>query len=246
MGIIRAVVFDLDDTLYLETDYVSSGFREVARELASRTLLSEEDLFTFLWQGFQEGTRGVQFDRLLMRYSDLTKITNVSELVSLYRNHSPNIQLLDGINELLNMLELTGVLLGIITDGPVLSQTVKMRALGLESRIANRVRTDDWGIEYRKPHVRAFHHLSSELRVVPSECVYVGDNPQKDFQGAKLSGWKTIRLRMHLQLANMLEARDLASSADVEVRSVQELTELLAAYCKVGELTARTAQNKVY
>ena len=54
------VVFDLDDTLYLERDYVRSGFRAVDAWLASRGILG---FFGEAWANFENGLRGKAFDR---------------------------------------------------------------------------------------------------------------------------------------------------------------------------------------
>ena len=37
------VVFDLDDTLYKETDYVASGIRAIAKEVDNKGLISKQD-----------------------------------------------------------------------------------------------------------------------------------------------------------------------------------------------------------
>ena len=51
---IQAVVFDLDDTLYPERDYVRSGYRVVARHLAGM-LKRDEPMDTWLWKRFLSG-----------------------------------------------------------------------------------------------------------------------------------------------------------------------------------------------
>jgi putative hydrolase of the HAD superfamily len=233
MGMIRAAVFDLDDTLYLERDYVSSGFRALANELARRSPLQNQEIFDFLWERFQAGARGDHFDRLLERYPELSTVTTVAELVSLYRNHLPCLELLDGVRAMLEKLESLGVQTGIITDGPVSSQTAKIGALGLVSKIEHRIQTDEWGIEYRKPHLRGYETMTSLLGAAASQCVYVGDNPEKDFVGAKALGWKTIRLRMPDQLRCQLEAKEADFAAQVEVKSVADLSSLLLTWCSL-------------
>lgn len=231
MGVSRAVVFDLDDTLYLESEYVASGFRAVAGELGRRTGMPHQGLFAFLWERFASGKRGDHFDRLLEHHPGLSSIANTAELISLYRNHPPAIGLLVGVRETLALLEEAGVQLGLITDGPVASQTAKIRTLGLESRIAHRVQTDNWGLQYRKPCTRAFVHMASRLEVNPEQCIYVGDNPQKDFTGPNLLGWNTVRLRMPSQLHFRVDPEDGASSPRAEVHSIAELSGFLRRWC---------------
>ena len=57
------VVFDLDDTLYLERDYVKSGFRAVAKTAVKHTGTSADEAFNFLWNEFTAGVRGSSFNR---------------------------------------------------------------------------------------------------------------------------------------------------------------------------------------
>ena len=227
----RAVVFDLDDTLYLEREYVASGFHAVAGELARQTKIPHDELFAFLWKRFESGEHGDHFDRILAQYPPLSSLANAAELISLYRNHSPVIALLDGVREILELLADAGVFVGLITDGPVSSQTAKIRALGLEAAIAHRVKTDSWGTEYRKPCSRAFVHMAAWFEVKPEQCVYVGDNPQKDFQGPNLLGWQTVRLRMPWQLHFRADPEDGANSPGTEVHSIAELSRFLRRCC---------------
>ena len=62
---LKAILFDLDDTLYLERDFVKSGFRAVAWWLQQENGLPEKETFTRLWSMFTSGERGDLFDRLL-------------------------------------------------------------------------------------------------------------------------------------------------------------------------------------
>jgi putative hydrolase of the HAD superfamily len=226
MGIIRAVVFDLDDTLYLERDYVASGFRAVAAYLCSHSSIRENEIFECLWNQFLAGIRGNSFDRLFQEYPELSGVFAVSDLVTLYRTHSPSLQLLEGIGDLLDAAIASGVETGLITDGPAISQTAKIQALGLHSRIRKLVQTEEWGIQFRKPHPRAYEFIAMQTGIPASQCVYIGDNPEKDFRGAKSLGWKTIRLRLSGQLHYGIEAK-IGFAADLEARSVPNLTDFI-------------------
>lgn len=226
MGLVRAVVFDLDDTLYLEREYVASGFRVVAASISLRSSLRESEVFAWLWERFLSGDRGDNFDRLLQYFPQLSQLFVVSDLVTLYRNHDPCLQLHEGIANLLDAVDTSGSETAIITDGPVVSQTAKIRALGLEHRIGKLVHTDEWGAQFRKPHPRAYQYVAAETGIPATECLYIGDNPEKDFSGARKLGWKTIRLRIPGQLHYATNA-SVENGADIEVGSVGRLTELV-------------------
>jgi putative hydrolase of the HAD superfamily len=85
--------------------------------------------------------------------------------------------------------------LGIISDGPQQMQANKVEALGLIGRVDEIILTDAWGRQYWKPHVRAFEEMASRLRVSPQECLYVADNPSKDFIAPNALSWRTVQVR---------------------------------------------------
>ena len=87
------VVFDLDDTLYLEREYVASGFLAVANFAANGNSDKAALFGTFLWETFESGVKGRNFDSLIEHF-DLSQRLEVDQLVSVYRHHHPIIGLL--------------------------------------------------------------------------------------------------------------------------------------------------------
>ena len=88
-GQIRGVVFDMDDTLYLERDYVRSGFHAVSEQLPD-----SGRAFSRLWEWFETGVRGDTFDRLLKAEPQWATRVTTAALVNVYRSHRPQIELL--------------------------------------------------------------------------------------------------------------------------------------------------------
>lgn len=231
MEVMRAVVFDLDDTLYLERDYVASGFRHVAHAVNDNCNAPIEEMFDFLWCGFKAGVRGDAFNRLIARYPSLTSRWTVEDLVGVYRSHQPAIELLPNIKELLDVLDKAPVRLALLTDGPVAAQSCKLAALSLRDRFDFLVLTDIWGTEYRKPHPRGFLAMMSFLGLPAKQLVYVGDNPEKDFQTPRGMGWGTIRLRLPGQLRCLIEPTTAGHAADREIVSIPSLSQHLLNMC---------------
>ena len=120
------IVFDLDDTLYLERDYIASGFRAVVSTLRGRYPIEGEELYDFLWEGFLTGVRADGFDRLLAKYPEVD--APMAELVEMYRSHTPVLKLDDSVRETLESLRVRGYRLGIITDGRLEGQMKKIAA----------------------------------------------------------------------------------------------------------------------
>ncbi len=182
---IKVVIFDLDDTLYNEVDYVKSGFRQVARILPDVKNVPER-----LYELFKNGKRAI--DELLQEEGIVSEEVK-AECLEAYRNQMPDITLADSAKDLLRRLKVKGFSLGIITDGRPEGQKAKIRALGLNNLIDEIIITDELGgIEYRKPNPKAFETMRGFFDVKFEEMCYVGDNISKDFVAPDILGMKSI------------------------------------------------------
>ena len=181
---LEAVIFDLDDTLYPEKEYVKSGFKKIAEHFKMPELELE------LWQSFERG--GKPIDDVF----NVRGIINLKdEALHVYRFQEPDIHLFDGVADMLERLQKT-YKIGIITDGRPEGQHAKIDALGLEDKVDEIIITDELGgIEFRKPNLTAFILMQKKLRIPFEKMVYVGDNLQKDFHGPKKVGMKSIVLQ---------------------------------------------------
>ena len=192
MTTLRAVIFDLDDTLYPERDYVLSGFRAVAQWAQRQLGVPFDEGYHRFERLFAEGVRGTTFNRWL-RDTGLPQASRVPEMVRVYRCHQPDIRPFEGVPPLLERLELR-YLLGLISDGHLQVQRKKWRALGLEAYFSAVVFSDEGGRECWKPSTWPYRQALRRLGCAPDEAVYVGDNLQKDFAGANQLGMGTIYL----------------------------------------------------
>lgn len=217
---VRCVVFDIDDTLYLERDYVLSGFSAVgavvARELG---VPGFADAAAAL---FAAGGRGDVFDRALSHLGVPGSPDLVSRLVTAYRQHEPSITLLPDARRALDAVSQAGMA-AVVSDGPLSSQQAKADRLGLARWADPVVLTAERCPQQPKPHVRAFELVERALGVGGQECAYVADNPAKDFAGPRSLGWRTIRVRRAGSLHGALDAPDV----DVELADLDELLAVL-------------------
>jgi putative hydrolase of the HAD superfamily len=217
----RAIVFDLDDTLYPERDYVFSGFRAVSAWIKLHHEISEEATFLEFKQIFEDGNRTRTFDQWSLRHH-LNAAELVPQLVQVYRDHVPSIQPFAEIPSLLYTLR-TKYRLALLSDGQVDVQKRKLSALGIASLFDVIVFSDEWGKEYWKPNPRIFEITLERLGVSGREAAYVGDNPAKDFQGARAAGMESVRLRLSSGLYSKQEAQRPSDSPDFVVESLVEL-----------------------
>ncbi len=88
--VIKVVIFDLDDTLISEVEYVASGFRTIARYLAGLYPVAEGGALEALRRAFGESPRNV-FDRVAAELLPDESPEVVGALVDIYRSHVPEI-----------------------------------------------------------------------------------------------------------------------------------------------------------
>jgi len=229
--LLKAVVFDMDDTLFLEHEYVLSGFRHIAGLVAESARSSPDEIFAFLNASAEKSeNRGRILDTLVEEYPSLGRAWSVNRLIEEYRCHIPRIGLFRGAASMLSELRRAGAHLAVITDGASQSQHRKAEALELARRVDLLIVTDDQGIECRKPNPYAYRKVSETFGCGPDACVYVGDNPAKDFLAPRELGWKTIRIRFPKQLHAKVEPLDPQAAPSIECGSIAQLRSLLMAW----------------
>ncbi len=182
---IEGVIFDLDDTLYSEKQYVRSGYQKIGE------YLGREDASEKLWLIFEAGKPAI--DAYLAEIGEEDK---KEECLRVYREQMPEITLYDGVMELIQDLKSKGIKVGIITDGRPEGQRNKLQALALNELVDDIIITDELGgAQFRKPCDIAFRIMQTRWKMPYEQIMYVGDNPNKDFQACRQLGmrWKWFR-----------------------------------------------------
>lgn len=185
---LKAFIFDLDDTLYSEKEYVKSGYAAVAKVLPN-----VEDAEAKLWKAFEEKKSAIDD---VLRSENIYSEELKQKCLEVYRFHQPSIHLYDEAVEILTQLRKKGFPIGIITDGRPEGQRAKIKALGLDALVDYIIITDELGgVEYRKPNEKAFVIMKDQLTVEYGEMCYVGDNSKKDFTAPNMLGMRSIWFR---------------------------------------------------
>ena len=178
-SMIKAVVFDLDDTLISEHQYIESGYQKVAEFLNDKYGWSIETTKKRLLELLKKDSKNV-FNRLFEEKQVNFDIPEILKLVSVYRNHLPNIEFFSDVIPTLQVLKEKSIKL-IIIYGHRETQNNKLKVLQAEKYFDSIIVTEELGREYWKPHPRSFEIISDEFDIQFDEMVYVGDNPKKDF-----------------------------------------------------------------
>ena len=176
---IKVVIFDLDDTLISEYEYIKSGYRFVSQILNERYRITG-NINEELNQLFIESPKNV-FNRLLDNHHISYDKEDILCLVNEYRNHVPDIYLYDDVIPLLEKLSQKNIRFGIITDGYLSTQKNKVEVLKLNEYFEKIIYTESLGRKYWKPNPKSFELMKEYFNVEYDEIMYIGDNPQKDF-----------------------------------------------------------------
>lgn len=185
------LVFDLDDTLYVEETFVWSGYRAVARHLEQSFGVSAGTLLGVLQAHYEQHGRHGAFEAVLTACNRYTP-TRKQECIRVYRTHAPEITLSPaGASCLQRFRRLP---LYVVTDGNKTVQSGKIKALHLETHVKRCFVTYRHGLQHAKPSPYCFLKIAKMEKALPQEIVYIADNPNKDFVGIKPLGFRTIRV----------------------------------------------------
>ena len=190
-------VFDLDDTLYSERDYYLSGIQAVVDKAS---MLFKSDVRSLVCKLIADGEEDL--------WGGVCKSLGLPDSVKdcllwEYRLHTPNINLSPEVDRLLNLLKEHSAGIAVLTDGRIVTQKIKLLALGLDNLPA--FISETTGAE--KPSQDRFVEIQDIFEA--SEFVYLGDNPQKDFLAPNRLGWSTYGVRCNGQNIHSQDVRGL-------------------------------------
>ena len=212
----KVVVFDLEDTLYQEIDFLKSGYHAVADDI--NTSLGVGDLYEEMMEAYQAGEKDV-FQKVV---DDHRLAIDKSVLTDIYRYHIPQISLNSEVKSVLEQLH-TKYHLALITDGRLRTKRNIMMALGLSDYFA-------WADVYISDEVgylKTAPYSFEKIMATYPDChyMYVGDNPAKDFLVPNRLGWTTVCL---LDKGLNIHPQDFTLPVDyLPQRKIKDITELL-------------------
>ena len=212
------IVFDLDEVLYDEKTYVISGFRAVSEFLEKDEAIPKKIIFEYLKRRLKNGRERI-FNDLLDNFRIYSQ-KNLEKCISVYRTHTPKIKLYSDAKDCLKRLK--NYPLYIVTDGNKIVQKNKIKALNLENHVKKTILTSNYGLRNSKPSTFCFQKICDMEKTSPTNLVYIGDDPHKDFVGLKREGFKTIRL-FKGRFKNERLSKEF--EADYKIKSLKEINE---------------------
>lgn len=189
---IRAVLFDLDDTLLDRTRSLPQFVRSQYSRFYDH--LSHIPEAHFVQRFIALDARGsVWKDRVYQQLVVDERIVGIGWqclLDDYVANFAASCIGFPNLHETLRLLHAQGLLLGIITNGRSPFQERNIAGLGIRPYLDVILVSDAEGV--RKPEAEIFLRAASRLGVEPGAVVFVGDNPQADVAGAQQCGMRSI------------------------------------------------------
>lgn len=203
----HVVVFDLDDTLYKERDYVLSGVAAVIKACLDLGLIEQ----SVAKKPFTPDIAAGKIINTLCRHLSLPEKLEDS-LLWIYRLHEPSISLDSATRLAIRRISDMAAATAIVTDGRATTQRIKLKALGLGAIPA--YISEEFG--NGKPATDMF--LAVERRWPGFQYTYIGDNVSKDFIAPNKLGWFTIGIKddgcnIHSQSRSYRELRETQPKA---------------------------------
>lgn len=198
---IKAVIFDVDNTLYSYTKAHGKAFAALSAYADKNLGLSPENFENLHKRAERElraymGNVAAVHNRLIryqimLENSDLPLYPHALNMDELYWNTLIDAAVpSDGALDALKLLKKQGVRIGIGTDMTARIQFKKLTALGLLPYIDFLVSSEEAGAE--KPDPVIFRRCAAKAGCKEQECLFVGDSLKKDVLGAEAAGLKAV------------------------------------------------------
>jgi putative hydrolase of the HAD superfamily len=214
---LRALVFDLDETLIDRQETMRRFLLDQHQRLASKIALSADE-FASAVLSYQNGgyaDKRVAYDLALSEYGAGSDLIDrlMSDFSAVYGEVAV---CFPGVEEVLSRLH-ERFALGLISNGRSKGQRNKMNAAGITQYFDAIVISEEFGS--KKPDPAIFLHCLKLLDLSAEEVWYVGDNPTNDIDPAMKLGMRTIWLRN--------SQFPVAQSAHAAINHVSELLLLI-------------------
>jgi putative hydrolase of the HAD superfamily len=227
-----AIFFDIDDTLFSTTVFADKARRSAIDAMIRAGLNADRaDALRELDDVIAEFSSNYSghFDKVLDRLGpESTEGHNravivAAGVVAYHETKWRELKVYDDVYETLKWLAGTSLIRGIVSAGITIKQAEKLVRLEILEFVTPSAIFFTDQVGFSKPNPKLYRRVLQRLKLEPSRCLYVGDNPTHDIDPCNREGWTTARIRRsgrHAQLEG-------ETKADYEIRDFLELRQLL-------------------
>jgi len=197
LGRVKAVLFDIDDTLFDSTKLAKMARRNAIKAMmdAGLPLKNLQTGYRLLMSIVKQCGPNYDhhFDRLVEALGCERNPAVVDAGVVAYHNAKLTYLRPDpDVVPTLKALTGSGYKLGIVSNGRTVKQWEKINRMGLQSYFQTVVISEDVGCE--KPDPKIYKVALAKLHVSPENAIYVGDHPETDILGANRAGMISVEI----------------------------------------------------
>ena len=187
---LKAIAFDLDNTLYNQDDFELFAFKEIGDKLSNLYGKTPNEYINHLKKLYISGVKSRTFDAVMTsvhgKLPDDWEEAMQRVILPTYRATSPNLKLFPEARILLDTLKKKECRIALITNGNVLIQNRKIDLLGIRDYFDKIYISDSYSPPARKPDLRMFKSFLEDFSILGEEAVYFGDNKDNDGSCMKL------------------------------------------------------------
>tara|TARA_Y100000996_G_scaffold393843_1_gene357682 strand:- start:60 stop:740 length:681 start_codon:yes stop_codon:yes gene_type:complete len=223
---IKAIIFDLDNTLLDFMKMKSVSINAAVNGMINAGMrINKAESIDKIYSIYD--TKGYEHQEVFNEFivntiGEINFKFLAAAIVEYKKAKEKSLNLYDDVFPTLNKLLDMGLRLGIVSDAPSREAWIRLYTLMLHNKFEHVVTFNDTG--FHKPAKEPFLKISEKLKLNLSECIMVGDWPDRDIEGAKQVGMKTA-------FAKYGSTEDvLDSGADHDLNSLSELINIVKKY----------------
>ena len=220
---IKAVVFDLDNTLLDFMSMKSFAVKAAIKGMVEAGLsLDREAAYNKIISIYDDKGYEYQkvFDDFIFNEFNEKNYKALASGISAYRKaREASLALYPNVNSTLIKLIKMGLLLGVVSDAPSREAWMRICQLNLHHLFDSVVTFNDTG--FSKPAPEPFEKICDNLKVKPNEVIMIGDWPERDVVGAKKVGMITVFAK-YGDTFNTIN-----SNADYDITDIAELINII-------------------
>jgi len=221
--LIKAVVFDLDNTLLDFMSMKSFAVKAAIKGMVEAGLsLDREAAYNKIISIYDDKGYEYQkvFDDFIFNEFNEKNYKALASGISAYRKaREASLAVYPNVNSTLIKLIKMGLLLGVVSDAPSREAWMRICQLNLHHLFDSVVTFNDTG--FSKPAPEPFEKICDNLKVKPNEVIMIGDWPERDVVGAKKVGMITVFAK-YGDTFNTIN-----SNADYDITDIAELINII-------------------
>ena len=172
------IIFDLDNTLYNEIEYISKAYRFIGNNISElNKQLSPQDILIFLIEEFKSNGRKNIYQKLITKFNSINY--SLSEFLNDLRNVPIPENSIPIKDELYNFIlrNINKYKFFIATNGNKIQQENKFRSVYIPYKNRfNIIFCDVFGVDKRKPNPFFINYISKSFHIKLNDMMFIGDS----------------------------------------------------------------------